>query len=101
MAAAMFPQPNKTQSEIQAREAQAAANMALAAERDQNTRGKTIRNDRYEAMPTELAQLFLSGGQFHDEFERNPNWQAPGGSSPFDPKDNPMIDWGSMRLGDP
>lgn len=88
LAAAMFPQPDKTQSEIQAREAQAAANMALAAERDQNTRGKTIRNDRYDAMPTELAQLFMSGGQFQDEaLTSNPLYQPPA-----------PIDWNNTNL---
>ena len=91
LAAAMFPQPDKTQSEIAAREAQAAANMALAAERDQNTRGKTIKNDRYDAMPTELAQLFMSGGRFQDEpLTSNPLYQPPA-----------PIDYGAMMRGEP
>ncbi|MDV7398088.1 hypothetical protein RZS08_42190, partial [Arthrospira platensis SPKY1] len=81
----------KTQSEIAAREAQAAANMALAAERDQNTRGKTIKNDRYDAMPTELAQLFMSGGRFQDEpLTSNPLYQPPA-----------PIDYGAIMRGEP
>lgn len=88
VAEAMFPTANKTQSEIQAREAQAAASMALAAERDQDTRGKTIKNDRYEALPTELAQLFLSGGRFEDQpMQVNPDYKPPA-----------PIDWNNTNL---
>lgn len=88
LAAAMFPQPDKTQSEIAAREAQAAANMALSAERDQSTRGKTIRNDRYDATPNDLAQLFMSGGRFQDEpLTSNPSYQPPA-----------PIDWNNTNL---
>jgi hypothetical protein len=75
---ALFPQPNKAASEIEARQAQAAANLALAAERDQNTRGKQIKNDRFEQMPTGLAEAILSGFQFQEQPMRmNPDYQAP------------------------
>lgn len=88
IAEALFPQPDKAASEIAAREAQAAANMALAAERDQNTRGKQIKNDRFEQMPTGLAEAILSGFQFQEEPMRmNPDYQAPA-----------PIDWSSTNL---
>lgn len=91
IAEAMFPQPDKTQSEIAAKEAQAAASYALAAERDQNTRGKAIKNERYSAMPTDLAALFLSGGQFQDEpMSLNPNYEPPA-----------PIDFGALIRGEP
>jgi len=88
LAGAMFPQPNKAASEIEAREAQAAANRALAAERDQNTRGKQIKNDRFEQMPTGLAEAILSGFQFQEQpMQMNPDYQAPA-----------PIDWSNTNL---
>jgi hypothetical protein len=90
LAGALFPQPNKTASEIQAREAQAAANMALAAERDQNTRGKQIKNDRYAAPPSELAQLFLSGRLQDEPLTSNPLYEPPA-----------PIDYGAVFRGEP
>jgi hypothetical protein len=88
IAEALFPQPNKAASEIEARQAQAAANLALAAERDQNTRGKQIKNDRFEQMPTGLAEAILSGFQFQEQPMRmNPDYQAPA-----------PIDWENTNL---
>lgn len=80
LAEALFPQaePQAAPADTMAREAQAAANFALAAERGENTRGKQIRNDRYAASPTDLAALFLSGGRLQDEeLVLNPLSQAP------------------------
>lgn len=98
IAEAMFPGMNKTQAEVLAKQAQAeasqgqaAASYALAAERGQTTRGKSIKNDRYEAMPTDLAALFLSGGIPKDEpMTSNPLYQPPA-----------PIDYGALMRGEP
>lgn len=98
IAQAMFPGVDKTQAEILAKQAQAGASQAqaaasysLAAERDQNTRGKSVKNDRYEAAPTDLASLFLSGGRLQDEPMRsNPLFQAPA-----------PIDYSAVMRGEP
>jgi hypothetical protein len=62
--AALFPQPDKSASEIELRQAQAAAYRAQEAERNEKTRGTRMKNDRYEQMPTGLAEAILSGFQF-------------------------------------
>jgi hypothetical protein len=80
LAEAIFPAPNTRamvdQSAAAENMAQAQASYALADERDQNTRGKRIKNDRYAGAPTDLAQLFLSGGNLQDEpLRMNPGYQ--------------------------
>jgi hypothetical protein len=88
VAGALFPGPDKAAAEVAAREAQAAANMALAGERQEDTRGKRIKNDRFDQMPTGLAEAILSGFQFQEEPMRvNPDYQAPA-----------PIDWSNTNL---
>jgi hypothetical protein len=71
LAEALFPAANTKamvdQSAAAENMAQAQANYSLADERDQNTRGKRIKNDRYDASPTALAELFLAGGRVQDD----------------------------------